>query len=254
LISLAAGVLDLPTISYRNVARLSLGIQVVDEVFPGLEPREFAVLHGSASNLMLFELCVRSQLPPSRGGLNSATVFVDGGNIFDPYVVAEAARRYGLNPRDALERIYVSRAFTVYQLSSLILERLEDAVRNFRSRFVAVSGIYSLFLDRDVPKTEAQELFMKVCGKLQGIAEERKVIIAASHEKKRSSSRGLFFEAVLYGRASVILGLKQSRGALRFSLERHPRIKPFSVEISGNDVCLTDFMEVKIGGEDCSIL
>jgi len=63
-----------------------------------------------------------------------------------------------------------------------------------------------------------------------------------------------FFEAVLYGRASVILGLKQSRGVLRVSLERHPNIKPFSVEISGNDVCLTDFMEVKIGGENCSIL
>ena len=246
--------LDLSAASSRNVVCLSLGIQVVDEVFPGFELGDFAVLHGSASNHMLFELCVRSQLPPSKGGLDSAAVFVDGGNIFDPYVVAEAARRYGLNPRDALKRIYVSRAFTAYQLSSLILERLEAAVRKFRSRFVAVSDISSLFLDRDVPKTEAQELFMKVCGKLQKIAEERNVIIAASHAKKRSSSRGLFFEAVLYGRASVILGLKRSRGALSFSLERHPKIKPFSVEISGNDVCLTDFMEVKIGGEDCSIL
>ena len=79
MISLAAGVLDLSAASSRNVARLSLGIQVVDEVFPGFEPGEFAVLHGSASNLMLFELCVRSQLPPSRGGLNSATVLLMAG-------------------------------------------------------------------------------------------------------------------------------------------------------------------------------
>jgi len=193
LTSLATGVLDLPTASSRNVACLSLGIQVVDEVFPGLEPRDFAVLHGSASNLMLFELCVRSQLPPSMGGLNSAAVFIDGGNIFDPYVVADAARRHGSNPRDALKRIYISRAFTAYQLSSLILERLDEAVRNFRSRFVAVSGISSLFLDRDVPKTEAQELFMKICGKLQKIAKERNVIIAASHAKKGAPVETCFF-------------------------------------------------------------
>jgi len=235
-------------------SRLQLGISEVNMIFPGFEAGDFIVLKGPASNLLLFDLCIRCQLPTSKGGLSSPALFIDGGNIFDPYVVAEAARRYGLNPRDALEKIYVSRAFTAYQLSSLILERLDEAVRKFRSRFVAVSDIYSLFLDRDVPKTEAQELFMKGCGKLQKIAEERNVIIAASHEEKRSSSRGLFFEAVLYGRASVILGLNQSRGALRFSLERHPKIKPFIVELSGNDVCLTDFMEVKINGENCSIL
>jgi len=190
----------------------------------------------------------------SKGGLSSPAVFIDGGNIFNPYFVAESARRYGLNPRMVLQRIYVSRAFTAYQLSSLILERLEEAIKKFEARFVAVSEISSLFLDRDVPRTEAEDLFVKVCRGLQKIAAEGKAVIAASHEEKRSSSRGLFFEAVLYGRASVVLGLKQSRGALRFSLERHPEIKPFSVELSGNDVCLTDFMEVKIGGENCSIL
>jgi len=244
----------LHSVNSEIASRPHLGISEVDKIFLGFEVGDFIILHGSASSLLLFDLCIRCQLPTSRGGLSSPALFIDGGNIFDPYVVAEAARRYGLNPRDALKRIYVSRAFTAYQLSSLILERLDEAVRSFRSRFVAVSDIYSLFLDRDVPKTEAQELFMNVCSKLQKIAKERNVIIAASHKEKRSSSRDLFFEAVLYGRASVILGLKQSREVLRLSLERHPKIKPFTVELSGNDVCLTDFMEVKIGGENCSIL
>ena len=244
----------MPVLSPKTVARLPLGLPLVDDVFPGFEPGDFAVFHGLASNLMLFELCVRCELPPSRGGLGSSAVFVDGGNVFNPYIVSGIARGYGLNPKDVLERIYVSRAFTAYQLSSLILEKLEKAVRKFRSKLVAVSDISSLFLDRDVPKTEAQDLFMKVCGRLEKIAKEKKVIVVASHTGRTGSSRCMFLETVLYGRANIVFGLKQSRGVLKLSLESHPRLKPFTVELGGNEVRLTDFMEVKTGGKDGSIV
>ena len=235
-------------------SRLHLGISAVNNIFPGFEAGDFAVLHGSASNLLLFDLCIRCQLPPSRGGLSSPAVFIDGGNIFNPYLVAESARRYGLNPRMVLQRIYVSRAFTAYQLSSLILERLEEAIEKFEARFVAVSEISSLFLDRDVPRTEAEDLFVKVCRRLQKIAAEGKAIIAASHTGHKTSRRTAFLESVLYGKASIILGLKRSRGILKLMLERHPRIEPFTLELRGNEARLTDFMEVKTGGEDSSIL
>ena len=85
----------MPVLSPKTVARLPLGLPLVDEVFPGFEPGDFAVFHGPASNLMLFELCVRCELPPSRGGLGSSAVFVDGGNVFNPYVVSGIARGYG---------------------------------------------------------------------------------------------------------------------------------------------------------------
>ena len=244
----------LPVLSPKTVARLPLGLPLVDDVFPGFEPGDFAVFHGLASNLILFELCVRCQLPPSKGGLGSSAVFVDGGNVFNPYVVSGIARGYGLNPKDVLERIYVSRAFTAYQLSSLILEKLEKAVRKFRSKLVAVSDISSLFLDRDVPKTEAQDLFMKVCGRLEKIAKEKKVIVVASHTGRTGSNRCMFLETVLYGRANIVFGLKQSRGVLKLSLESHPRLKPFTIELRENEVRLTDFMEVKTGGKDGSIV
>ena len=234
----------MPVLSSKSIVRLPLGLSLVDEVFPGFEPGDFAVFHGVASNFMLFELCVRCQIPPSKGGLGSSAVFVDGGNVFNPYVVAKIARGHGLNPKNILERIYISRAFTAYQLSSLILGKLDRAIRKFRSKLVAVADISSLFFDRDVPKTEAQDLFMKVCGRLEKIAKERKAIVLVSYTGRRSSGRGLFLEAVLYGRANVVLGFRQSRGVLKFSLENHPRLKPFTVELRGNAVRLTDFMEV----------
>jgi len=92
--------MGLPILSTKTVARLPLGLPLVDDVFPGFELGDFAVIHGATSNLMLFEFCVRCQLPPAKGGLNSSAVFVDGGNVFNPYVVSEIARGYGLNPKE----------------------------------------------------------------------------------------------------------------------------------------------------------
>jgi len=84
---------------------------------------EFAVLHGHPFiKTLSFLLSVRCQLPTNEGGLNSTTIYLDGGNTFDPYNISAMAQQYGLDPRTAFERIFVSRAFTAYQLSSLVFD------------------------------------------------------------------------------------------------------------------------------------
>jgi hypothetical protein len=234
----------LPVLSTERVRRLSLGVPAVDNIFPGFEAGDFAVLYGDQVSFMAFALCVRSILPTEKGGLNSSVVFVDGGNSFNPYLVADLARIYDLDPRAALEKVYVSRAFTAYQLSSLILEKLEPFLNIKRSRLLVVSDIASLFLDRDVPKTEAKDLFMKVCAKLSEIAGKKQTLVLATYYPERSSRRGLFFEAVLFGRSNVIVKFERRGSVLRFVLQDHPRIKPFSIDFQSEDVQLTNYMEV----------
>ena len=41
---------------------------------------------------------------------------LDGGNLFDPWRLTELARAHGLDPEALLERVFVSRAYTCYQL------------------------------------------------------------------------------------------------------------------------------------------
>jgi len=234
----------LPVLSTEGVRRLSLGVPAVDNVFPGFEVGDFAVLYGHRISFMAFALCVRCILPPEKGGLGSSVIFVDGGNSFNPYLVADLARIYDLDPRATLERVYVSRAFTAYQLSSLILEKLQPFLNVKRSRLLVVSDIASLFLDRDIPKTEAKDLFMKVCAKLSEIAEEKQTLVLATYYPEPRSKRGLFFEAVLFGRSNVTVKFERRGSVLRFVLQGHPRIKPFSVDFHSEDVPLTNYMEV----------
>ncbi|MBS7614944.1 hypothetical protein KEJ18_04355 [Candidatus Bathyarchaeota archaeon] len=231
-------------LSAERVRRLSLGVPVLDDVFPGFEVGDFAVLHGDAVSFMTFLLCVRSQLAPENGGLASPVVFVDGGNSFDPYTVAEIARGYGLDSRQVLENIYVSRAFTAYQLSSLILEKLEAFLKAKEAKLLFISDISTLFFDRDIPKTEAKDLFMKVCAKLSSIATSRQAIVIVSYFPERRSKIGLFFDTVLFAKSNVLVKLKRTGKILSFILEDHPRLKAFSMDLPTDYTQLTAFMEV----------
>jgi hypothetical protein len=234
----------LPVLSAKRVRRLSLGVQPLDDVFPGFEADDFVVLYGDSVSFMSSNLCVRAELSTDKGGLGSSVVFVDGGNSFSPYLVAEVARGYGLEPRSVLEGIYVSRAFTAYQLSSLIQEKLEPFLNSKRAGLLVVSDVTSLFFDEDIPKTEAKDLFIKVCAKLSEIAAKKRSIVAATYFPARESRRDLFFEAVLFGRSNVIVKFERKGKALSFVLQDHPRIKKFSIDFPSDEVSLTNFMEV----------
>ena len=227
----------------EKVRYLSLGVHGLDEVFSGFELGEFVILYGNAASSMSFTLSVRSQLPAEHGRLVSATVFVDGGNLFSPYAIAETARNCGLEYRAVLNRVYVSRAFTAYQFASLISEKLRSVLKKTRAQLLVVSDITSLFFDRDLSRTEARELFTKTCSTLSEIALEKRAVVVATYFPERRSRQGLFFEAVLFEKCNVLVRLRRRGKILNFVLEKHPNARPFNVNFAGDNTVLDGFVE-----------
>ena len=231
-------------LSGKSNRLLALGLPKIDDAFPGFQRGDFAVLFGHPiCRTLSFLLCVRCQLPLRKEGLNSRAIYIDGGNTFDPYAVSAIAREYGLEPKSVLENIFISRAFTAYQLTVLVFEKLEDALKRYRSKVIVVSDITRLFLDHDVPKKEGGDVFMKMTRYLLELASRRRAVIVATCVSRRYSKRSMFLEAVLFGRANTVIGLKESRNALKFVLELHPSIKPFTVDFPSNAVTMDMFME-----------
>lgn len=222
---------------------LALGISKIDDAFPGFQKGDFAILFGhSLCSRLLFLLSVRCQLPLKKGGLNSRAVYIDGGNTFNPYTVSAIAQEYSLEPKTVLENIFISRAFTAYQLTALIFEKLEKALKRHRSKLALVSDVAGLFLDRDVPKVEGRDLFIKMMRYLSDVAENGTIVVA-SYFPRPYSSRNLFLESVLFGRANTIIGIKESKGILKFFLEDHSNINPFTSDLLSNAVTMDMFME-----------
>ena len=157
---------------------LTLGIEKVDTFFPHFTLGDFAVLQGSSSIQSIVNLlCVRAQLPYQLGGLETNVLFVDGGNTFRLYDISTIAQSYELDPRTVLERIFISRAFTAYQLTSTILEKLQKTIKIYDSKFIVLSNFAQLYLDKDIPKKESQEIFLQLTSYLSNFAKKNQVII-----------------------------------------------------------------------------
>ena len=223
---------------------LALNMRNINQLFPGFAVGDFAVLYGSPSVLSLASLlCVRAQLPTQLGGLGSDVVFVDGGNAFRLYQVARLAQLHQLNPRKVLERIYISRAFTAYQMTSLIMEKLKETVKRYDAKLVIISDIAGFFLDRDIPDEEAHRVFSQVTAYLSTFAKENQRILIATYPPHQDTRRNNFLHTLTCGRANVVISLRQTKYDRELVLEKHPRYVLGSAEFPSENLTLTEFME-----------
>src|SRR5437867_10669305 len=108
-------------------------------------------------------------------------VFVDGGNSIDPHGIASIARRVGLARLDVLPKVHVARAFTCHQIATILLEQLDEKVRETGAGLVVLSCLPELFLDEDVPLSEAHQLFLRSARAIRRAAEESGAIVVATN-------------------------------------------------------------------------
>jgi hypothetical protein len=235
-----------PTIleKLQSDLRLSIGIEPIDKLFSGFTLGDFAFIHGSSAvQALLSRLCVKAQLPYQLGGLETNVLFVDGANSFRLYAVSDIAQSWELDPKQVLERVFISRAFTAYQLASLILEKLQRAVTKFDSKVVIISNIAQLFLDKDIPKKESEEIFNQVTEYLSTFAQENHVVLIVTHRSYRWSKRTRRFKQALCNSAKVVMSFRKTNQIPYFALEKHPFLRLGKTEISSNSCTLLDFMK-----------
>jgi len=88
--------------------------------------------------------------------LRGALRVLDGCNSFNVNIVARNLRRLTSQVHPALERILVARAFTCYEMVTLISTAPTDGIPTF------LTGLLSSFYDENVDPAESQRL-LKVC-------------------------------------------------------------------------------------------
>ncbi len=221
----------------------SLNMPGVDDLFPGFLPGDFAVLYGSPSVISLTSLlCVRAQLPAQLGGLGSNVIFIDGGNTFRLYNIARLAQLHQLDPRQVLERVFISRAFTAYQLTSLIMEKLEETIKTYNAKLVVISDIAGFFLDKDVPHEEAERVYSQIVSYLSDFARKHQIIVIATYLPYESNKRNSLLHEVTCNRANTVLCFSKTKYTREVALEKHPFFVLGTAELPSENLTLTDFM------------
>jgi hypothetical protein len=219
-----------------------LNMKGVNELFPGFEQGDFSVIHGLHSVISLTSLlCVQAQLPIQFGGLSSNVVYIDGGNTFRLYQITRIAQNQKINPKKVLDNIYISRAFTAYQVTSLIMQHLSEAVKTYNAKLVVISDISGFFLDKDIPEEEAQRIFSQLTMYLSNFARENKIILIATYLPHKESSRDSLLKTLTCSKANVVLSLRQTDSAREIVLEKHPYLNSGLVKLPSNRVTLENF-------------
>jgi len=187
------------------------------EQFCAAPPGKLYCVHGSSG---VFRLSLMAAGHALVHGV--PVTLVDGSNRFDLYGLAEFARRaVGRDgaPEQVLRNIFISRAFTCYQMEAVLTERLPAFVHAKQSPVVLIFGLLDTFYDEQAPLFEVRNSLERILRALHTLRDEGIALLLASTDiRPASAARTALFPRLAGGMDRVYLLTEEANG--RWSLER----------------------------------
>ena len=85
-------------------------------------------------------------LPHNHGGVDAENVIViDADNSSSPYLYVDIGRQYGMHHSNILNKVLVSRQFTIYQLTNTILYDLPKRIQLHKPKLIVITGLLDQF-------------------------------------------------------------------------------------------------------------
>jgi hypothetical protein len=164
--------------------------------FKAAPPGKLYCLHGTGS---VFRLSLSAAAHVLLSGV--PITLVDGTNHFDVYYIPEFARRMassgGPSPDELLNNIFISRAFTCYQMEAVITERLPAFVQKKSSPIAIIFGLLDTFYDEQASLSDVRAGVRRIIGALRQLKEAKITVLLASLDvKPASKERGALFPQV----------------------------------------------------------
>lgn len=217
--------------------RLYTGHRVLDDLLEGFEPAQLTFLNSGSPfvHQLVFQLCVRHIVDFDR-----EVVFVDGGNSINPYALATLAKREGRGRQDILQRIRVARAFTAYQMATILLESLEEEVRGGPGMLV-LSCLGNLFLDEDVEYAEAYHLLRRGLKTVRTLVQEEEMIgLVTNHGLSQlAARRGI--GNLLHEMTDRLIHIRPRKGGLQVAVPEEDRSALF-IPVPLSQAVLEDYV------------
>lgn len=223
----------------RGYKVLHSSIAVLDRFLGGFESSKLALLHGSDAFMFdfVYTLCARAVID-----LGANVVYVDGGNEMNPYKLSNLCKRYRADKRMVLSKINVARAFTAYQMVTIIDNELEKTVNEVVADVLVVSCLPTLFYDSDLQHSESRSMYRDCTNKLKELTNKYNLITIitnfdrASHKKRKPT-----FKKLLYLNADKIVRFEKRKTLRVWDETKYSYIDYYPVPC--NQTVLDDFLE-----------
>jgi hypothetical protein len=118
---------------------------------------------------------------------------VDGANRFDAYGLARMAQIDGRDPLDVLNRVYLSRVFTAFQMDGLLTRGVEPFMSEAKTKVLIVLGLLHTFYDEQISVREAEKSLAGINAKFAGMKKNGISILLASENLVPAQKQRQFF-------------------------------------------------------------
>lgn len=154
-------------------------------------------------------LCVRAVME------GHEVVFLDGGNSVDPHGMVALGKRVGMAREEILPRVHVARAFTCHQMTTLILDMLNKKIEETQAGLVVLACLPEMFLDEDVERSEAHQLFQRSMRAARQTIGEREVVGLVTNAGLAKLNRRRSIRRQLYESADRVVRVTHRKGGVR---------------------------------------
>ena len=227
------------SISQTTLTRFTFNIPDIDSLFPGFKAGDFAVLYGPQTvTSIATSLCARAQLPNQFGGLDSSIVFIDCANSSSLSNIEQLSHHQ--QTETTLKRIHNIRVYTAYRLTTLIMEKLREAVETNDAKLVVISDIAAPFLNDNVDDQEAKTVYSQIMSYLTNFARKHKLIIIATYLSHESSRRNSFLQEITTAKANTVLRFTKTPYTKEVELEKHPSYMLGVADLTSENQVLND--------------
>lgn len=133
---------------YSQIQRLSTGCEALNNLLGGgLETQTITEIYGefgAGKSILCHQLAVIVQLPPERGGLNGAALYIDTEHTFRPEWIVRISKKLGLDVDSVLRNIIYSEAYNSdHQI--ILLEKADRIIKENNVRLIIIDSVTAHF-------------------------------------------------------------------------------------------------------------
>jgi len=182
------------------------GITELERLQGGFKAGEITFLDGNSKLIsdLPNQICVNTYRT-----FHSDTIYIDGGMCANPYKIARYARMMEVDQRETLNHVQISRAFTVYQLSTLLQDKLEPMIEKHRPRTLIIGMFPRLFFDPDISTRESQVLLKNILKKIRELTQKYGLVTVFTNLDSTQMSNYRNLRNMLYPAVDEIIRMKQ---------------------------------------------
>ena len=221
----------------------------LDDITGGFRSSQITLLDSDNSYVssILHMLCIQAV-----SQFDEEVVWIDGGNVVDPYAISSMCKRLRLDKREILSRVNISRAFTAYQLVTLIDEKLEEQVQSSSPSTVIVSSITEMFLDKDMKWMESHQLLRRCLDDISRITKEHETVTALTNRTNYKLRPSPKLDTLLYEHADQVVQMRTRREGVLFRAPKVDREIVF-LPVPWNQMTLDEFKGECNGKDSCDV-